>query len=296
MGKFRIGRHIGISAGFLEVPSIAAEIGCSIMQIFLSNPQRIYTIPRKYTELEQFTVNCKKNKIKVVVHGSYTINLCHPKKNKLYKSSVKSLIRELEMVSILGKRCLGVIIHMGKNVPTNKISDSNALKNYISSIQKVLKKSPENTTLILETGASQGSEVGSRIDGLAEIYHSLTMIEQKRVMFCIDTCHIWSTGYDISTRKGAIAFFREFRDKIGLKKIACIHFNSSQNDLGAHVDRHADLSSGRIPQIGLKTIAQIAAKHKIPLIMETPLNTIDPKTNDEISFENELKLVQKWIN
>ncbi len=231
----------------------------------------------------------------MVVHSSYTINLCHPIHSTKFESSLKSLIQDLESSFYIGPRCLGVIIHMGKNITTNGINTKDALMNYVKGIHIALLNTPETTNIILETGASQGSEVGSDIDGLAYIYSKIKDKYKSRVFFCIDTCHIWATGYDISTKNGVTNFFEEFDKKIGISKIKCIHFNDSKTKLNSHVDRHADLGYGHIGEQGLKYFVKRSVRHSIPIIMETPLDSVDETTNQDITFQQELKKVVSWI-
>lgn len=295
MGRFRIGRHINISKGFLTAPKYASSIGCEIMQIFLGAPTQVVSKPKDQKELRKFGVELKKYKLKMVIHGSYTINLCQPSSSKLFKSSVRSLVQDLNASNEIGKRCLGVIIHMGKNVITNGLSIEQALTNYISGLKKALADTPENTTIVLETGASQGKEVASKIDGLSEIYWSLDENERSRVKFCVDTCHIWNTGYDISTSAGVDRFFKEFDRKIGIENIVCIHFNDSKTPLDSKVDRHADLGYGFIGSKGLKSFGIYAKKKRIPIIMETPLDAVNPKTNQDVTFLEEFEKLKAWL-
>lgn len=293
--SIRIGRHVNISQGFANVPTYAKNIGCDIFQIFLGAPQRIIFKSRQKDEVILFKNNLEKEDMVMVVHGSYTINLCHNPKTPKYNASVNSLVQDLITASYIGDRCLGVIIHMGKNIKENNLSIEVAFNNYIYGLKQALSITPANTNIILETGASQGSEIASRITGLAYIYWLLDNQERDRVFFCIDTCHIWATGYDISTRIGVRNFFKEFDEHIGIDKIKCIHFNDSRTDLESHVDRHADLGYGRINEKGLSSVAKYAKRYNIPLIMETPLCAVDPKTNTEISFDDELNKVRSWL-
>jgi deoxyribonuclease-4 len=295
MTKFRLGRHINISHGFVTAPWYAESIGCGIFQIFLGAPQQVLSKAKQKDELIKFGKETDKRKLKMVVHGSYTINLCHPKKSKKFQASLRSLIQDLNASDNIGQNCLGVIIHMGKNIPENKLTDEQALDNYVIGLQNALAATPINTRIILETGASQGNEIASEIDGLSEIYWKLNEDERTRIYFCIDTCHIWATGYDISKPVGVKNFFKEFDDKIGLEKIICVHFNDSKTDLQSCVDRHADLGYGYIKSEGLRSVAQFAKKHDIPLIFETPLDAINKKTNREITFEEELLKVKSWL-
>lgn len=291
---FRLGRHINISSGFTTAPEYGHSLGCNFIQIFLGSPQRIISKMRSENELKTLGKELDKYKMKMVIHGSYTINLCHPHGNSIFKSSVKSLVQDLDSSVIIGSRCIGVIIHMGKNIKSNGISDDEAIDNYINGIKQALEQS-NGGTIILETGASQGTEVGSKINGLVAIYDGLTKEEKKRVMFCIDTCHIWATGYNISDIKGVMKFFNRFDRYIGIDKISCIHFNDSKTAVNSCVDRHADLGYGFIGVEGLKRVAKFAYDNNIPLLMETPLNAVNSKTGKTIDTPDEIKKVKKWI-
>lgn len=292
----RIGRHINISKGFVSAPSYAHSIGCNAFQIFLGTPRMLISKERQQHELQDFAAELTRLDMLVVVHGSYMINLCHAYGSKKYETSMKSLLQDLRASAILGPNCLGVVIHMGKNIKDNNTSDEVAIANYVDGIKRALEASPASTYIILETGASQGSEVGSRLTALASIYHALTKEEKKRIGFCIDTCHIWATGYDISSQKGVKQFFSRFDKLIGINKIKCIHFNDSKTDCNSHVDRHADLGYGFIDTHGLQEFASYSAKKGIPIIMETPLDAIDESTNREITFDAELAMVKNWIS
>ena len=296
MTKFRVGSHLGMAYNLSKTPAYAKSLGYNIFQIFLGVPQRLLSKSRSENELTALANELKKNSMKMVVHGSYTINLSQPEQSALFKTSIKALVQDLNAVSIIGKRCLGVIIHMGKNIPTNNITTEQALNNYIKGLKQALSQSPKNTIIILETGSSQGNEVGSKIDGLKTIYNGLNQTEQSRVMFCIDTCHIWVTGYDISTPAGVKKFFEEFNNKIGINRIACIHFNDSKIVLGGKVDRHADIGYGFIGETGLRAIARFGQTNKIPLITETPLDSVNLKTNQDIDAQYELEKMQSWLN
>lgn len=291
----RIGRHINISKGFVSAPEYAKNIGCGVFQIFLGAPQQILSKARQKDELIEFGKQLVKHDLIMVVHGSYTINLCHPPGSKKFETSIRSLVKDLNATNLIGDRCLGVIIHMGKNISENKLTVDQAIDNYVTGIKTALSQTPNNTTIVLETGASQGSEVASHIDGLAQIYWCLNDAERERVYFCIDTCHIWATGYDISSPTGVKKFFKEFDKKIGVEKISCIHFNDSKTGLESKVDRHADLCYGEIGSNGLKAIAKFAKEYKIHLIMETPLDAINPETNQEISYNEEYNKVKSWL-
>lgn len=290
-----IGRHISTTFNFASAPLYSKKLGCDIIQVFLGNPIQALSKPRSKEDLASFKSALEKYNIKLVIHGAYSINLCRSFNTSRHRTSIKYLVSELKSSAALGPNCLGVIIHMGKNISDDEITNIQASKNYSDSISLALKLSPPNSTIILETGAGVGSEIGSDLEVLSKIYHKLNKSEKQRIKFCIDTCHIWAMGYDISDANHVKKFFTLFDKLFGIDKIACFHFNNSKNPMGAKVDRHADLLYGQIPLSGLKAIAKFAARHSIPLITETPLDSIDPLTNKYIDFASERKLIIDWI-
>lgn len=296
MSKFRIGRHINVltTNDLLTSPSYAEKIGCEVMQIFLGNPQDVMSKARSKSDLATFGAELKLHKQKVIIHGHYTVNFCHGSDSSRFRTSVKSLVSDLKSSSIIGTDSIGVIIHMGKN--KTDLTESMALANYVFGLQTVLLQTSDlDVPIILETGAGVGKEVGTKIDKLASIYHQLNKSEQNRIKFCIDTCHIWAAGYDISNKKSVRKFFVNFDKLIGIEKIACFHLNNSIGALGSKTDRHADLLYGLINPVGLEYVTKFAFKHKIPIIMETPLIAVDPITNSDITFTDEFKIVKNWI-
>lgn len=293
--EFRIGRHINVSHGFVTAPWYAEQIGCRVFQIFLGSPQQVLTKARAEADLKLFSKELAKRDLKMIVHSSYTINLCHPATALKFKKSLKSLVQDLKATAILGPRCLGAIIHMGKNITELKQTDEQAIDNYVSGLHTALAQSPAPTRIVLETGAAVGTEVGSDLDSLAEIYWKLDATDRERIGFCIDTCHIWATGYDISTRTGVKLFFTEFEDKIGIEKIVCIHFNDSRDKVHSCVDHHADLGYGEIGTKGLRAFARRAKRHNIPIITETPLDAVNPATNRDITITEELATIRSWL-
>lgn len=231
----------------------------------------------------------------MVIHSNYTINLCNPPKSRKYINSINCLTNDLHSSSLIGESCIGVVLHLGHNIVQNNISDDQAINNYVNGLITALNKTPINSIIILETGASQGKEIGSRLEILAKIYHQIDAKYQKRINFCIDTCHIWASGYDISNENGVKKYFMQFDKLIGINKITCIHLNNSKTKLNSHVDRHADLAYGHINPKGLAAFTLYAQKYGIPIITETPLDAINPKTNHSITPEEEIELIKSWI-
>jgi deoxyribonuclease-4 len=293
--KFVFGRHMSISFGLANAVRLGHDLHCTIIQIFLGNPERILNKTRSQQELLQLRDSLTKYDMKLVIHGSYTVNLCNDVGSVKFVNSVKSIVQDLNASSIIGTNVLGVIMHMGKNV--NHLPILSAMKNYVYGIKNILSLTVDSI-LILETGASQGNEIASRIEGdygLSKVYEELNSNEKKRVKFCIDTCHIWASGYDISTVDKVKEFISLFDKLIGIDKIACIHLNDSERPLGSKVDRHADLGYGYIPLEGLSAFAKFCYQNNIPMILETPLDAINPKTNKPIDIEDELRIAYQML-
>jgi len=296
MPKFRIGCHVDISEHTLiDVPQYANSIGCNIVQVFFGNPHNTIIKRKPDNELKELSHQLNIHKQKLVIHGSFAINLAHPINSPRHIASLNAIIKNLKMISIIGKRCFGLVIHMGKNLPENNISSEQAIHNYVNGLKVALKKSPSDTKIILETGASQGNEIGSRLESLALIYRTLTPTERNRIKFCIDTCHIWASGYDIIDNIKVKEYFDLFNKLIGINNIVCIHFNDSKNPMNSHVDRHADIGHGYIPIKGLKAVIKFAYKHKIPVILETPLDSINLHTKKFVTFEEELHKITLYV-
>lgn len=292
--KFRIGRHVGTTGILVDLPAYVKNLTYGIFQIFAVPPVQVNPKTKSNNQWISLAKNLEVYDMQMIIHGSYTINLANPSTSANYKASVTRLVSDLNAASLLGSRCLGVIIHMGKNVKTNVITDDEAIAYYIGGLKEALAATIDST-IVLETGASQGTEVASEIDGLARIWHGLNMVEKTRVRFCIDTCHIWATGYDISTVSGVKSFFQMFDKAIGIDKIICIHFNDSKNPLGSNVDRHADIGYGYIGITGLQAVFKFAQNHNIPIIMETHLDAVNPHTNRDITLQDEIDLVTSWL-
>lgn len=289
---YRFGRHINITYGLASAAQSGLSTGSTAIQIFTGNPQSIKGRKRTIKELHELRDNLKELNMVAVIHTPYIINLCHPSGTKKYQDSLEALVRNLDESFEIG--ALGAVVHMGKNTKETGLTDYEAMDSYATSIKEALKLS--KGTIILETGAGQGSEVGTSLSDLSQIYHRLTTTEKKRVGFCIDTAHIWAAGYNIKDEENVETYFRLFNELIGIDKIIVIHFNDSAVELGSCVDRHINIGYGYIPLEGLKAVAIWGRKNNVPLILETPSDKArNYKTKKTISYVDDLSLLRKWF-
>jgi len=238
-------------------------------QFFITHPMHMGISRLSDKEISNIKKYCNKHHIKLVIHCSYMINIARKpvlnKKNKDIKISwwVKNLIDELQYASILG--AVGCVLHLGKQTD---LSTKEAIKNSIETLKYVLQYKPDNVKLILETSSGQGSEMFYILEDLAKFYKKIK--KYKDIYFCVDTCHIFAAGYDLSQNDGFINYINKFDKLIGINNLGMIHLNDSKNILGSHIDRHESLGKGYIGKDNLEIIIKYCLKNHIPIMLETP--------------------------
>lgn len=249
------GRHISISKGVIGCLDYCKEIHTTGFQFFLRSPKMLTCTQLSEQKLETFDQfkrqNVRKFKLKFVVHSPYVLNFCHPSSSNVYKQSVAILVDDLIGAHHLG--AIGCVIHLGKN--TKGLSFNEALDNYASGIVECLMKTQEldDTCIIIETGAGQGTETGWKLKNLGKIRdiireklrkQSERVREQNdnslinRIKFCIDTCHIYSATYDIVNNCEFVG--KLIQKYLDWENVVCVHVNDSKGECGCRVDRHAD--------------------------------------------------------
>jgi len=150
-----------------------------------------------------------------------------------------------------------------------------AIHNYKSEFKRKL-----NVTILLENSAGQKDSIGSTLEDLREILDNLS---SKTYGVCLDTCHAFTSGYDLKTANACNKFIERFDDIVGLNVLKFIHLNDSKGDIGSHLDRHEHIGLGKIGIEGLKTVLNINSLKDLPVIMETPIDSIrDNSKNLEV--------------
>ena len=280
-----IGFTMNLERNILDTLENSKKINCNFIQIFLSPPQQYNPKRRSKKELEEYKIRSEILNIKTVIHSSYMLNFCNPVDSYIHQAAVDLLVNDLNDSVVLGS--IGVIIHMGKKL---KLEHHVALDNYVLGIKQVLKKSDPNSTLILETGAGVGTEICTSIRDLGDLYHKFTSKEKSRIKFCIDTCHVFSSGYNISVPRYASIFFDLLDLYLDKKNIVCIHLNNSKCACSSRKDRHADLGdeSGFISDDGLMIFSRLCMKNNIPIVLETP--------EDVYNKKDQVQKVIDWSN
>lgn len=266
-----VGAHIDSDLdNLIKSAEVIKNNGGSIIQIFVNKFSK--KADNKYQE---FTTYLKTSGLKCVVHSSYTINLAQ--NWDLHSWWLKQFILEIKTAHKIG--AFGVVIHMGKQLNMDK---SIAINNMYTALEYVLNKTQQyNIKIFLETSSGQGSEMFYNLDELSEFLKKIFKLEQykNKLGICIDTCHIFSAGYDVRGKKNIIKFFEHFDKIIGIDKIKLVHLNDSKNELGAKIDRHANYESGNIGKSSIILLANFFKNLGVPIILETPVENISNDMN-----------------
>ncbi len=258
-----IGSHVGFKKDTQLLGSLeeALSYGANTFMFYTGAPQNTmrYKIDNALTNQALEIMNEKNiDYSKVIVHAPYIVNLANADNLEKYNFAINFLKSELARCEELGIRNL--VLHPGSHVGCG-IDDG--IKNIANGLNQILGNT--NVTILLETMAGKGSEVGSKLEEIASI---IELVEDKEHLgVCLDTCHLSDAGYDIVNFD---SFLETFDKLIGLDKIKCIHINDSKNEVGAHKDRHENIGFGHI---GFETLINIIYNEKlenVPKILETP--------------------------
>ncbi len=278
--RFYVGAHASIAKGFCNSLKSIDLIGGNAVQIFLKSPQGKASKELDEIDAKNTYEFLKKKEMFLVGHCSYLLNFAKDFGSDPW--AVESLVDDMKKISRLGG--VGVVLHIGKYVGMEK---EIAFKNIKKSVQLVLEKTQKDVKVIFENTAGQGTEIGFRFEELAEIYHMFSVEEKERIGFCLDTCHSFAAGYDLSNKEGVLNWQKTFNTLIGWNKVVCIHFNDAKKELGSRVDRHQDIGFGFIGSAGLKEVAKLAKDTNKPLILET--------TTEHQSYEIQIEVIKGWV-
>lgn len=258
-----LGSHVGFKKDSQLLGSLeeAFSYGANTFMFYTGAPQNT----NRYPIMDGFTLeamNLMKEKgldySKVVVHAPYIVNLANDKDPDKFMFSVRFLQEELERCELLGIRYL--VLHPGSHVG---LGIDTAISNIAKGLNMILGTHP--VTILLETMAGKGTEVGSSLE---EIKRIIDLVDDKEhIGVCLDTCHLNDAGYDMSKFD---SFLDQFDSLIGISKIGCVHVNDSKNDLGAHKDRHENFGFGTIGFDNLISIIYNERLENVPKILETP--------------------------
>lgn len=256
-----IGPHISISKGFAKAAQTAVYIGANTFQFFSRNPRGGNSKAFDEKDIMKFQEIRKENNFgPLLAHAPYTMNLAGAKEEvyEFGRMVIKEDIKRMDSIGI-EYMCFHPGSHVGSGVEVGSDKIANALNEAITG--------DENITVLLETMSGKGTEIGFTFEQIKEIIDKVEHNEKLGV--CLDTCHIFSAGYDIVNNLDEV--IDDFDRIIGLDKLKAVHLNDSMMPFGAKKDRHACIGEG---EIGLEAIISFITHPKLkhlPFFLETPL-------------------------
>jgi len=260
-----VGAHVSASGGVENAPVNAHAIGAKAFALFTKNQRQWASKPLTEKSIRLFKENCEKygyQPHQILPHDSYLINLGHPDTVALEKSRA-AFLDEIQRCEQLGLDRLN--FHPGSHL--KKVTEETCLQTIAESINLTLDKT-NGVIAVIENTAGQGSNLGYRFEHLAYI---IDRVEDKsRVGVCIDTCHTYTSGYNIKTEAGYRKTFDDFGTIVGFQYLKGMHLNDSKKELATRVDRHDSIGKGFIGIDLFRRIMNDPRFDDVPLILETP--------------------------
>lgn len=271
-----IGNHLSASKGYAAMGKAALALDANTFAFFTRNPRGGKAKEIDEKDVEKFLNFAKEHEFgKIVAHAPYTMNLCAAKED-VRSFSKEMLFDDLRRMEYTPGNYYN--FHPGSHV-------GQGAEKGIALIAEALNealKPEQTTTVLLETMAGKGTEVGRTFEELREILDRVELNDKMGV--CLDTCHVWDGGYDIVNDLDGV--LNGFDRVIGLDRLKAVHFNDSMNDCGSHKDRHAKIGEGKIGAEAMRRVALHPLLEGRPFILET--------TNDDEGYRREIQMVREW--
>jgi deoxyribonuclease-4 len=264
-----VGAHVSASGGVENAPVNANLIGAKAFALFTKNQKQWFSNPLTKASIKAFRENCEKlgyMPFQILPHDSYLINLGHPEAEPLEKSRA-AFLDEMQRCEQLGLDRLN--FHPGSHL--NGIGIEECLVRIAESINVALEKT-SGVTAVIENTAGQGTNLGHTFEQLRFIIDNVE--DKSRVGVCIDTCHAYTSGYDVKSPDGFKKTFDSFGEIIGFEYLKGLHLNDSKKDFATRVDRHDNIGLGFIGEEPFSILMNDPRFDNIPLILETPVESL----------------------
>lgn len=271
-----IGNYLSASKGYAAMGKAALALDANTFAFFTRNPRGGKAKEIDEKDVEKFLNFAKEHEFgKIVAHAPYTMNLCAAKED-VRSFSKEMLLDDLKRMEYTPYNYYNFHpgAHVGQGAEKGIALIAEALNEAL--------KPEQTTTVLLETMAGKGTEVGRTFEELREILDRVELNDKMGV--CLDTCHVWDGGYDIVNDLDDV--LNEFDRVIGLDRLKAVHFNDSMNDCGSHKDRHAKIGEGKIGAEAMRRVALHPLLEGRPFILETP--------NDDEGYRREIQMVREW--
>lgn len=261
----RVGAHISAAGGVENAPLNASEIGASAFAFFTKNQRQWKSPPIPKAQAEAFIKACSDLKFppgSILPHDTYLINMGSPDP-EIRKKSEEAFLDELGRCEQLGLRMLN--FHPGSH--RGEMDDEKCLSMIAESVNRALDKT-SGVAAVIENTAGQGGSVGRSFEQIAFLIDRIE--DKERAGVCLDTCHLFAAGYDLTTPRGYDSAMKDFDRTVGMKHLMGWHLNDAKSALGSLVDRHQSLGKGNMGMEPFKFIMKDPRFEEMPLILETP--------------------------
>jgi AP endonuclease-1 len=278
VSKYYVGAHVSTAGGVSKAIENAALIGARAVALDLKSKRKWQNPPLQDEEAQAFKDAMARFRMQpeqILPHGSYLMNLGSPNK-EVYEKSRVNFLDELQRCRAMGLHALNW--HPGSTC--GEITKEECMNKIADSINEVHSKTvdPSNphggVICVIENMAGQGGVIGGKFEEIAYIIERVT--DKKRVGVCIDTCHAFAAGYDLTTEDKVKVMLKEFDSVVGLQYLRGLHLNDSKGALGCKKDRHENIGEGHIGLAGFRALMNSPECRHVPMILETPM-PIDPK-------------------
>lgn len=276
-----IGAHVSPSGGLAKAVERGAERGCRAIQIFNQSPRMWRPTIYRDEDVQAFREAMQASEIDaVLIHAVYLLN-CASEDRDIRDKTLASLTHSLRAGKAIGAR--GVVLHPG----SAKTGDVEKAVERAGAVIKEALAESEDCPVHLENTAGAGGTLGRSIDELAQLLEASG--GDGRLGICLDSCHLFASGYDIRTNEGMDAVIKEVAKKIGRKRIGSLHLNDSMTPLGSNRDRHANVAEGELGEQGCEAFLSTPAFQDLPCVLETPGEKKSGPTREEIQRAMDLR-------
>jgi len=264
----RFGYHVKVTEGPLSAIANGVNAGCDAIQMFPGSPQQWGTPPVTGEEAGEFRAAKEDSGIDpVVLHSIYLVNMAAPS-DPVFIRSIASLASALGKADMLG--AFAVVTHIGNHKGEG---DEFGVTRIAGAVASALEKAPGASMLLLETTAGAGTSIGHNFHHFGAVFEIAGAPD--RLGFCLDTCHVFAAGYDISTPGGFDAALEELDRFIGLERLMLVHMNDSKGECGSHLDRHEHIGEGKIGLEAFRYMVNHPALRDLAAIIELPHEGLD---------------------
>lgn len=274
----RFGAHVSSAGGISKAIGRGVDLGCESLQVFTHNPRTWRPINHSDDEIAAFRAAASEAGMgPLVSHGLYLINLGAPDREvptgppgkpatrtrNIYRASVESLVQHLTVGEALGLE--GVVLHVGSS---KNSGEGEAIERIGAGIAEAFDAAPGECRVLLENTAGAGDTIGRSFGQLRAVADAVGRPE--RLGFCLDTQHLFASGYPIHEPGGIDSVLEEFDAVVGVHRLRCLHLNDSLTAFGSNRDRHANIGDGEIGETGMRSILGCPELQGLPVVLEVP--------------------------